>query len=383
MRIAVIINMIAPYTTPVFERLAQREDCDLLVAYETRMEPDRLWQAEADLPYEHVVLDSWTFDLSRLAIGSGFKTRFDTYLYVPKRPLASLRDFSPDVVIGAGSGIWSSPANIITMLVRRRAGWAFVPWWGSFSRKRPTWPRRLAAPWVRMFVRSADACMAYGTRAARDLAELGVDPVRTVIAPIVAQPPNGNASRDKRARHAVDARYLFVGRLIERKGIDVLLNAFRSVDSGELWIVGDGPLRPVVEAAAADRRIRLFGHLEGEQLAAVYQQATALVLASHYEVWGLVVNEALAYELPVIATDQVGAGDDLIDAGINGLIVPAGSSKALAGAMGEVAAWTPEQRERSAKRSREKLKAWSLDRAVGAFVHACSLALEHRRSGAT
>ena len=95
MRIAIIVNMVAPYTTPLFAGLAERDDCELLVVSETPMERDRRWLPETDLPFQHVLLDSWTLDLSRLAVGSGFKTRFDTYMYVPKRPLAPLRRFSP------------------------------------------------------------------------------------------------------------------------------------------------------------------------------------------------------------------------------------------------------------------------------------------------
>jgi glycosyltransferase involved in cell wall biosynthesis len=379
MRIAVVMNMIAPYTTPVFERLNEHPDCELLVIYETPMEPDRRWRAEISLAFEHVVLDSRAFDLSRLAVGSGFRTRFDTYLYVPKRPLAPLTRFRPDVVIGAGSGIWSSPANVAAFLARARQRWAFVPWWGSFRRKKPTWPRRLAEPWVRAFVRAADAWMAYGSRAARDLVDLGADPERTVIAPIVASRTRSLSENGAR-RRPTDFRYLFVGRLIERKGIDVLLDAFRRVDGGELWIVGDGPLRAVVEASAAsDRRIRLWGHVEACELAEIYAEASVLVLPSLYEVWGLVVDEALAHGIPVIATEEVGSAADLLDLGVNGLIVPAGSPERLAEAMRRVAAWTPEQRERCAKRSREKLAAWSIDRAVDGFLRASWLAADRRR----
>src|SRR5690349_17979642 len=133
MRIAVIVNMIAPYTRPLFASLARRDDIDLLVVSETPMERDRRWQPEEDLPFEHVMLDTWTLDLSSLAVGSGFKTRFDTYLYVPKHPLAPLSRFSPDVVVAAGGGIWSSPANIAALAVRRWREWAVVPWWGSFT----------------------------------------------------------------------------------------------------------------------------------------------------------------------------------------------------------------------------------------------------------
>src|SRR5215207_10789713 len=126
MRIAIVMNMIAPYTTGVFERIARRPDCELLVLYETEMEPSRSWQPQAKLPYKNVLLRSWTLDLASLAVGSGFKTREDTYLYIPKHPLAALSRFAPDVVIAAGGGIWSSPTNIAALAARAWHGWAFV-----------------------------------------------------------------------------------------------------------------------------------------------------------------------------------------------------------------------------------------------------------------
>jgi glycosyltransferase involved in cell wall biosynthesis len=381
MRIAVVMNMIAPYTTPVFERLAARPDCDLLVVYETAMEPSRQWEPEMDLPYQHTMLRSWTFDLAWLAVGAGFKTRHDTYLYIPKRPLATLSRFAPHAVIAAGGGIWSSPANIAVLAARARRGWAFVPWWGSFRRKTQTVPRRLAEPWVRAFIRSGDGWLAYGSRASADLVRLGADPARIVVAPLVASPPpTGGISRSDRRAADENVRYLFVGRLIERKGIDILLDAFRAVERGELWIVGDGPLASLVESAAGgDERVHLFRHLESGELHHVYSEADVLVLPALYDVWGLVVNEAQAHGLPVVATDQVGAAADLIDPGVNGLIVPAGSAPAFADAMREVGRWTDEQHDRCFESCRRNLEERSIARAADAMFEGCSLAVEHRR----
>jgi glycosyltransferase involved in cell wall biosynthesis len=346
MRIGIVMNMIAPYTTPVFERLAARSGCDIFVVYETPMEPSRRWQPTVDLPYGHTVLRSWTFDLARLAVGAGFKTREDTYLYVPRRPLAALSRFAPDAVVAAGGGIWSSPANIAVLAARARHNWAFVPWWGSFRRDSQTVPRRLAEPWVKAFIRAGDAWLAYGSRSSDELVRLGADATRIVVAPLVAMPPPGGAPRRETPPRA-GMRFLFVGRLIERKGIDVLLDAFRAVEGGELWVVGDGPLAALVEsAAAADERVRFFRHLEAGGLHDVCREADVLVLPAHYDVWGLVVNEAQEHGLPVITTDQVGAAADLIDPGVTGLIVPAGSVDALAGAMRQLGRWTREQRQR-------------------------------------
>ena len=379
MRIAVVINFVTPYTRPLFERLAESDDHELLLVTETPMERDRRWGVEAEFPCEHVALDSWTLNLARLAVGSGFKQRFDTYIYVPRRPLAPLQRFSPDVVVAVGGGVWSSPANIAALAARRRQGWAFVPWWNTFARERPTLPRRVAEPWVRYFMRSSDAWLAGGTRHARDVIRLGADPDRTVITPLTAIAPTEVVQR--RGTNAPGlTRYLFVGRLIESKGLDVLLDAFDRLDTGELWIAGDGPLRPLVESAAAQNsRIRFLGYVEGDELADVYRQADALVVPSIYEPWGLVVHEGLAYGLPVITTDQVGAADDLIDSGTNGYIVPAGSSEPLADAMRAVAGWTTGEWTRSVARSEETLVMCSIEKGAEGFIRGCTLAVEHRR----
>jgi glycosyltransferase involved in cell wall biosynthesis len=91
------------------------------------------------------------------------------------------------------------------------------------------------------------------------------------------------------------------------------------------------------------------------------------------------VNEAQGYGLPVITSDQVGAAADLIDAGVTGLIVPAGSVDAFAGAMRELGRWTREQRQRCKERCRTKVEQRSAERAAEALFEGCSLAVEHRR----
>ena len=377
-RLAVVVNMVAPYTRPLFERLAQHEECELLVVSETSMERDRRWEPESGLPFEHVLLDSWTLDLAWLARGSGFRTRFDTYMYLPKRPVRPLVAFSPDVVVAAGGGIWSSPANIAALTARPRRGWAIVPWWGSFTRPHPSWPRRLADPWVRYFMRTADACLAYGSRHVSDLTAMGVDPARTVIAPITALAPERPPARTW-PRLGAETRFLFVGRLIERKGLDVLLKAFARLPGCELWIGGSGPLADVVTAAAAaDPRIRVLGYVESEDLPDLCAQVDALVVPSLYEAWGLVVHEGLAYGLPVIATDQVAAADDLIDPGVNGYVVPAGSVAATTHAMGDIATWTVQQRARAVLRSAQTIECCSLEKSVAGFLRGAEIALEHR-----
>ena len=145
------------------------------------------------------------------------------------------------------------------------------------------------------FMRTADAWLAYGTRQARDVVELGADPARTVFAPITALAPERSADRARRYAPAGDTRYLFVGRLIERKGPRVLLQAFRRFDGGELWIAGDGPLaRPSPGGAGGTRASASSGTSAAMISADALHRRDALVVPSLYEAWGLVVHEGLA-----------------------------------------------------------------------------------------
>jgi glycosyltransferase involved in cell wall biosynthesis len=102
------------------------------------------------------------------------------------------------------------------------------------------------------------------------------------------------------------------------------------------------------------------------------------VLPARYEVWGLVVNEALAHGIPVVATDRVGAVDDLISDGVNGVVVESGSASALTAGMARLATWTPEALARSQDYSREVLAGWTIDEAARGIVRAARLAADAR-----
>ena len=99
-----------------------------------------------------------------------------------------------------------------------------------------------------------------------------------------------------------------------------------------------------------------------KNLPAVYADVDALVLPSLYEPWGLVVHEGLANGLPVIVTDQVGSADDLVESGVNGYVVPAGSVEAFGAAMRDLASWSQEQRQLSLRHSAETIRRCSVER---------------------
>ena len=370
LRIAVIANMVDPNRVALFERVVQEAGIELLVVYETGMEANRSWEVPADLPYRHIRLRSASIDLRRLGT--------DAYLHLPVRPLAPIGAFQPHVVVGAGGGIWSSPANIAAFAARRRKGWAFIPWWASFPKGRPSFARSLSEPWIRRFLSHSDLCLAYGSRAAEELRRLGVSPTAIRCVPNAVPPGEPDTSRRRPHR---PVRFLFVGQLIPRKGIPELLESFSQLPEGELWVAGDGPLRPLVTGATESSRVTYVGHVDRRALQRLYAESDVLVLPSRYEVWGLVINEALEHGLPVIATQAVGAVDDLVSSDVNGYVTRTGDVDELRDAMARIAGWDDIRWRTAATTGAEIAGRWSIGAASRAFVDACRTAVDAAPAG--
>lgn len=123
---------------------------------------------------------------------------------------------------------------------------------------------------------------------------------------------------------------LYAGRFEPEKNIEVLLTAFQGLcrrhQDCVLCLIGKGSLKEdlqnLCERTVISDRVYFYPYMLMPMLAEYYSMADVFVLPSVYEPWGLVVNEALACRTPVIASDRVGAVDDLISAGINGDVFP-------------------------------------------------------------
>jgi glycosyltransferase involved in cell wall biosynthesis len=114
-------------------------------------------------------------------------------------------------------------------------------------------------------------------------------------------------------------RYIYVGQLIERKNIATILSSFAVIrnDGDTLTIAGDGPLAQELKNLAASlgivASVIFAGHRNQEELAKLYATSNTFILASTNEVWGLVVNEALASGLHVVVSDKCGVAEFVKD----------------------------------------------------------------------
>jgi glycosyltransferase involved in cell wall biosynthesis len=132
----------------------------------------------------------------------------------------------------------------------------------------------------------------------------------------------------------LDSHFVFLGRLVDWKAVDVVIRALERVPTGELEIIGDGPMLETWKALASELRVadrvHFAGWLPQLECAARLRMATALVLPSLYECGGAVVLEAMAAGKPVIATHWGGPAD-YMDASCGILVEPESNAALVTG----------------------------------------------------
>lgn len=237
---------------------------------------------------------------------------------------------------------------------------------------------RLKRAGLPAFFRRIRAFLAIGRHNADFYRAHGVPPERIFLAPYAvdndffvrqaaALPDRAALKRELGVSDA--PLVLFAGKLSDVKRPLDLLRAFQQVVArrpATLAYVGEGPLEDALRAHVARHAVpdvRLLGFRNQSELPRCYGAADVFVLPSAFEPWGLVVNEAMCFGLPVVVSDRVGAGGDLVQDGVNGAVVPAGDAAALAGAL-DILLADAELRRRMGEASRRIVASWSHQDAV-------------------
>lgn len=239
---------------------------------------------------------------------------------------------------------WPIPQGVLGLHAKRKTG---LPLVSTFFGVELTWMEKqfpFLAPLLRRIVRGSDAVTAISTYTAKRLAAQvpGVDPAiipfgAAVDAP--AQPPPYTFDG------ARPFELLFVGRLVERKGVHLLLDALATLPSERrvaLHVLGDGPDGPKLREQAGrlglGGRAVFHGFVPKEELQRRLETCDAFVLPAvidakgDTEGLGVVLLEAMSYARPVIAS-AAGGIVDIVQDGRNGFLVPPGDAPALATAI--------------------------------------------------
>jgi glycosyltransferase involved in cell wall biosynthesis len=306
LRVGFVSVLPSPYQRDLFGALAKRPEVNLRVHYMERAAPDSPWPQRPLASYERYLPGFW-FSLGKARVHLNWR-------------LPSARDF--DVVVC--NTLMSITGQWLMRVKLRGSRWMF---WGEKLGRRSARHDRLTAP-----LRSAAGIAAIGAWAERDYRERFPE-VRVFNIPYHCSLEAFRAApRPPRERDTVT--FLFCGQMIARKGLDRLVTAFATLPQNtRLLLLGREAELPGMMAdlpQAVRARIEYAGFQPPEALPAFFARADVFVLPSRYDGWGVVVNQALGAGLPILASDQVGAGYDLVAPGENGEIFRADDAADLA-----------------------------------------------------
>lgn len=198
--------------------------------------------------------------------------------------------------------------------------------------------QRVAPLILRSFLQRIKLVVVTGERSWQYARYLGVPSVRIMRGLYGIDYNQWSRVWKERQQDAWPRQFLFVGRYIEAKGIDVLFAAYleyrtRVPDPWPLVCCGQGPL---AERLKGQTGIEDRGFVQPTNLQNIWKSAGAFILPSRFEPWGVALVEAAAAGLPVICTFACGSAVEIVRDGYNGLVVPENDPFALAGAMVEL-----------------------------------------------
>lgn len=183
------------------------------------------------------------------------------------------------------------------------------------------------------------------------------------------------------AAHQQSTPYIFaLGRHVKEKGFDVLIKAMRTVlESHVLLLGGDGPIRTALEQLALDSglnsRIRFLGRLSQEQAHSYMKGASVFVLPSQHEPFGIVNLEAMASNVPIVAT-RVGGVPEILEHGRDALLVSADDPDALGMAINAVILNAHDAIVR-ARHAADKVTAYGWSGVIDQYLQTYSAVLDH------
>ena len=307
-----LTNLPAPYRLPIFSQLGVSHS--LHVDFLLSSTNWRNWGPPNS--------ENYTFSFLNLRC-----RKFSDFELVPNVRIRRKELFVSQVVV---VGSWEAPQYLWTALVakimRKKLILIYESTLGS-QRYKNYFVTLIRSTFFKM----GDLILSFGIDSTQALLSMGVPSAKILqlFNPIPRIYPPKLESISKLDYH----RYLFVGQLIDRKNVDALIHAFAKVRKKEdtLTIVGDGDNRDrlvkLVNGLHLERHVEFTGQIRHSEMNNLYPKYDTLVLPSLREVWGLVVNEALAHGLHVVVSNKCGCASLVKD--MKGVYVTNGSSVSL------------------------------------------------------
>src|SRR5215831_6952541 len=309
-KLAILLNMVAPYRLPLYSALADR--FDLLVLHGGKEANRDSWNGlEEALPKAKVIRAwGWQIRYAKKLNGEVFDEKF---IHITPGFLWHLLRFQPDAVISNEMGFRTVIALAYATLFRKPV---WIWWGGTLHTERNTGRIRKALRSVITWW--ADHWVTYGQSSTEFLLALGVNRVRILQLQNGVDEARFQASVEPAWTIAPKPVVLHVGQFIERKGITLLIEAAANLQRQgckfSLLLVGSGRDKLAIQQRAEARGLKnvYFQNAQPpDRMPAVYRSADLLVFPTLEDVWGLVANEAILSGVPVLCSKYAGCASEL------------------------------------------------------------------------
>lgn len=267
---------------------------------------------------------------------TGYGTGFT---YLSPKIISKLLQFKPNVIIADSFRIWT----ILALLLKPLLKWRVILAYEGSSPSVDYRHSRLRTIVRRIMVKAADACIT-NSKAGKDyLTDFLLAEESRVFCKPYEVPDSRSLLGQSYSTKSEDSQpqkpvFLFVGHLVKRKGVDLLLKSCSLLQKEgksnyTLLIAGDGPQKEELEAFCQENNltnsVKFLGKLNYEQLGAYFHQADVFVLPTLEDTWGMVVLEAMLFGKPVLCSQWAGSSEMIVD-GKNGYVFDPNEPEKLA-----------------------------------------------------
>lgn len=320
-KVLIVTNIPNPYRIPFFNELNRRlKDLNihLKIVFGASIYSRRKFiLSPAEFEFDYEILPSRTFHF-----GNNEKTIF-TY----SKLLREVNKFCPDKIVVTGF----SPATLKLWWRSFFRNTNYIIWSGSVLRngRNDSFLRKVER---RLLLKRASGCIAYGTKAKEYLIESGVpgDKVTIAINTVDTYFYSNETNKFRLQLQAENKKHLtFLGYLVPRKNVQVLFSAIRLLAENRkdfiLDIIGDGEQKPELEKLVIEKKLQDFvvfhGFKQKKEIPFYFSKSNIFLFQTDFDIWGLVLNEAMAAGIPCLASVNAGATFDLVKEGETGFAI--------------------------------------------------------------
>ena len=323
-KIAILTNILAPYRLPLFNAIAKDNKVDVLICKEN--EKNREWIIDENNLFNLIKLKGIELNLKNSLGDHRFiYLKFSVIFYlIFKRP-----EF---IIIGDASFTSHLTAYICKILNIKYI------WWNEIIIHTPI-NKGFVNKLRKKSFKNAYAFLVSGTLAKEFIQSYDVDSDKILILPNAVDNDlyinyynkfknQKDKFRDSYNISENDFVFLYIGQFIKRKNMMLMLESFKKAKESDknikLFLVGGGEeyekINNYIKLNNLENDVVVKEFLQTEELSKIYTLSDALIIVSESEPWGMVVNEAMCFGLPILSSYTIGASADLVDKNV-GIIV--------------------------------------------------------------